>query len=93
MEGVGTLIRIGIHTLMKHEEEDTMQKKQKKQASRLPNTRNIAKHMWCMCRYLLYFDVFAVFWCFVDRYFDSFTTLIKKFFLNKMHIVHPLVHS
>ena len=77
MKGVGTLIKIGLHTLMEHEEENTIQII--KEDNKLPNTRNTASYMCCICKYLLYFEIFVVFWCFVDRCFDSFTTPNQNF--------------
>ena len=40
MKGVGTLLKIRIHTLMEHEQEDIIQKIQ--QHNKLTNTRNTA---------------------------------------------------
>ena len=69
MQGVGILIKIGIHTLMEHEEKNKIQK-QKKNNLKNFQTQEIPHGLYV----ILYFEVFAVLWCFVHLYFDSFTT-------------------
>ncbi len=72
MKGVGTLIKIGIHTLMEHEQENMIQKiKEDKKFQTQDTPHSTFVVFVSICRN---FEVFAVFWCFVDRCFDSFTT-------------------
>ena len=57
------------------------QSKKIKEDNKLPNTRNTAYYMYFICKYILYFQVFAVFafrshvfLCYVHMYFHSCTT-------------------
>ena len=56
-----------------------IQSKNIKQDNKLPTTRNTTQHICCILKYLLYFQVFAIFSSFVHMYFDSCTTPNWKF--------------
>ena len=75
MKGVDTLIKIKTseYTNVPRTREHNPPKKDKI----FRDTTYAVKYMCCICKYLLYFEEFAISWCLVCRYLDSYNSKWK----------------